>query len=360
MGGRAWWLSVATALLVHSMSGCGEVARRAETPNDGNAGDGSVAPPGGSSEGGSREPVANAAGATTGSDLGGQPASGAAGASGEPAGGAAGAAGSEAEPCPSCDAVGTEPSDFGMTWRDSWFLMGCKEKHPAYCETAQAASCTDDESVPFEDRGAITLETFPIGGTPGQNYKVTFQFNAIVSAKEYSGGTRDAGTTLPADPHRGHWDAFHREGAPTPTNYSSWKLSVLDETGVELRHYYMNSFPPGLALEEHRTFLLSYRKSIVVVGGGKVTHRVQAPKCRAIDNCLSYGGVVCQEVSYLPNERRATMPPAVYQDPEDGVVKPSSELTVFPQGQPWHTQLGHLTITGVEPTGAPVTHDFVE
>src|SRR6185503_803947 len=100
------------------------------------------------------------------------------------AGDSVGAAGdsSDAQCDSGClDSVVSQTSDFGMSWKSSWFLMGCKEKRGQECLTALPAPCSDDNSVPFEDRGATTLETFPIGGVPGQRYKVTFTFNAIAS-----------------------------------------------------------------------------------------------------------------------------------------------------------------------------------
>ena len=281
---------------------------------------------------------------------------------GAAAGGEAGAVG--APPCDAdcLDSVVSRRSDFGMSWKSSWFLMGCKEKYAHDCLTVLPAPCSDDASVPFEERGAITLETFSIGGVPGQRYKVTFTFNAVASAKVYQGGTRDQGTAVPFDHNAGLWDGFYRDGEPIPSNYDSWKLSVLDQAGVELRHYYMNAFPPGMSFESHRTFLLSYTKSIVVVGGGQVTHRVQDPNCIAIDNCGDASAIddFCAAPRYLPNEPTTLTLPAMYQDPQDGVVKPTSELSVLNPtlSQPWHSQLGHLTITAVEPTDDPVTHNY--
>ncbi len=54
--------------------------------------------------------------------------------------------------------------------------------------------------------------------------------------------------------------------------------------------------------------------------------------------------------------------PALYQDPEDNQLKPISELVsgvANPMAQPWHTQLGHLSVLSVEVTDEPATHDFL-
>ena len=263
-----------------------------------------------------------------------------------------------------CDAaclasVASQKSDFGMAWQSSWFLTGCEKKQGIDCVTVP--TCPHQGTTAFEDRGAVTEETFPIGGVKGQHYKVTFTFNGLASAKEYTDGTRDQGDAVPANPESATWDSFYRDGSPVPSNYDSWKLSVLDEAGKELRHYYMNSSPVGRGYESHRTFLLSYTKSIVVVGGGKVTHRIQDSNCHSIDNC-GPGNVddVCFAPRSLPNEPDVPVP-AMYQDPADHQLKPTTELSELNPtlSQPWHSQLGHLTITSVEVTTDPVTKDYL-
>ncbi len=264
-----------------------------------------------------------------------------------------GAAGANASDCADCLAEVTGlTSDFGMQWRDSWFLVGCLQSTEYGCDRGL---CPGGDPADFEDKGMVTLETFPIGGIPGQRYKVTFTFNAIASAKDYQGGTRDDGDHLvSAD---GVWDSFYRDGYAVPSSYDVWRLSVFDEQGVQLRHYYMNSFPLGQGFEARRTYPISYTKSVVVVGGGKVTHRIQDSNCRAIDNCAEGTDEVCIGRS-LPNEPTVTLP-AQYQEPVTHALKPLAELTSYPVEQPWHAQLGHLVITAVEPTEDPVTHDYL-
>jgi hypothetical protein len=130
------------------------------------------------------------------------------------------------------------------------------------------------------------------------------------------------------------------------------------------RHYYMNSFPDAInsGWESHRTFLINYTKSIVIVGGGKITYLVQDSNCHAIDNCGA-GNVpddVCPAPRTIPNEPTAMLP-AMYKDPADGKVKATASLNELSNGsvaQPWHSQAGHLTITKIEETADPVTMDY--
>jgi hypothetical protein len=272
-----------------------------------------------------------------------------------------------------CDAacfasVAEQKSNFGMPWKSSWFLEGCKQVVGNECINIE--TCPNQGTTAFEDRGARTLETFPIGGTSGQHYKVTFTFNAAASAKVYDGGSRDAGTLVPPDVNNpATWvDAFYRDGAPVPNNYEVWKLSVFDENGAEARHYYMNSFPPPVLdgppnvlpiyYEAHRLYSLSYTKSIVVIGGGKVTYLVQDSNCHTAVNCQMNLDPTCT-IRWLPNEPNELVPP-MYEDPADGMLKPTIELLGFNPTlmQPWKASLGHLTINKVEVTDDPVTQNY--
>ena len=285
MGGGRIWLGVA-AMVAGGWIGCDDREDRVVRPpsNDDVAG-------GSSAAGGAGASMPNAAGgsngageASGGSEAAGGEASVAAG--GEAVGGAAGSPSDD--PCPGCDSVASQTSDFGMSWQSSWFLVGCKEQRAHDCVTALPAPCRD-ASLPFEDQGVSTLETFPIGGVPGRHYKVTFTFNAIASAKEYEGGTRDQGTAVPYD-YDGLWDAFYRDGQPIPSNYDPWQLSVLDEAGVELRHYYMNAFPPG-GFESHRTFRLTRVGFAIRIGLAALGQQVGADFFLAIaDQAVAFVG----------------------------------------------------------------------
>ncbi len=261
---------------------------------------------------------------------------------------------------PTIECVTGQPSDFGTVLRSSWFLVGCQQKLGGDCVTA--TPCPNQDAATFEGKGVTTIETFPLGGTPGQRYKVTFGFNAIASAKYYEGGSRDQGEMVPAAVEQVTSDTFYRDGRAVPSNYDTWELGVFDHTGAEARHYYMNAFPMG-GYESHRTFLLSYTKSIVVVGGGKITYSVHDSNCHAIDNCGagSQDAANCVDARTLPNEPRNVTLPAMYQDAQDLLIKPTEQLSALNADavQPWHSQLGHLTVTAVEATDDPVTQDYL-
>jgi hypothetical protein len=256
-------------------------------------------------------------------------------------------------------------SDFGNPgWASSWWVTGCLVKMGHDCITATTTCNTADGATP-ESKGARTIEKFPIGGTPGAHYKVTFTFNAVSEAKVYMGGTRDVAAEA-ADAETGISDTFYRDGTSPQSNYNVVKLTVFDDKGMEARHYYMNSFTQT-SFESHRTFLISFTKSIVIVGGGHIEHLVQDFNCHAIDNCgsgpVGDGPNDCNGGRNIPKEPATTMLPPKYKDPLDGVVKNTPEVAKggYPQAtlaQPWHSQAGHLTVTAIELTTDPVTKNY--
>lgn len=146
-----------------------------------------------------------------------------------------------------------------------------------------------------------------------------------------------------------------------PSDLVVWKLTVFDNAGVEARHYFMNSAPDSLHMLQ-RTFAISYTKSIVVVGGGKITHRVQSERCYLSNNCgagVRMPGSACNG-RRLPNEPLEVALPAMYEHPASHLAQPIEQLSVLnPDAkQPWHSQLGHLTVNSIEETSDPVTHDY--
>jgi len=92
---------------------------------------------------------------------------------------------------PCIDDIAGERSDFGSQWKSSWFLTGCAAASGNECLTI-VGTCRKHERD-YNDIGAWTLETFPIGGSPGQHYKVTFTFNAIASVRHYASTAREIG-----------------------------------------------------------------------------------------------------------------------------------------------------------------------
>jgi hypothetical protein len=261
------------------------------------------------------------------------------------------------------EVAGKAQSDFGAYWKDSWFIMGCPMKDADGHDCRIIPDCPNGDAEEFEDRGAVANETFPLGGEAGETYAVTFQFNAIAEGKYYQEGSYadpDMEAATPGGPEPSVDEAglnhgsLYIGGKAVPTDYNVMRLRVLDGSRNEVGRYYMNAFPQSSGAESHRTFLFSYQHTIDVPGQGFVEYRFQDANCKAVDNCGA--GTVddhgpCDTGRSLPNEPDVTLP-AMYTDvaaPSQPHLVPLAELN--PQSgaaQPWHAQIGHLTVTRIE------------
>jgi hypothetical protein len=233
-------------------------------------------------------------------------------------------------------------------WKDSWWITGCSSKHDYECYTV--------EQCPAE--GHRTKETFPVGGKPGQHYKVSFTYNGLNEARGYTGGTKDP---VPADTGAiSKNDSFYRDGDAPPSPHNELRMTVFDDKGVEARHFFMNAF--STAQDSHTVLMSSYKKSIVIVGGGKIEHMVFSSNCRAIDNCG--GGEVlgsnCDSPRRLPGEDALRLLPPFYANPNDAYKVVTTNLISISAArtQPWKAQASHLTVKAIEATDDLVTIDY--
>jgi hypothetical protein len=334
-----------------STAGTSSTAGSGGTP--GTAGSGGAPNTAGSNATGGTPSTAGAGGSAAGA--GGTP-----GTAGTNATGGAGGAGGA--PVVTVDALFSGPSSFGNPgWKDSWWVTGCARKENHDCLTIINGCNAMDGNGP-EDKGARTVESFPVGGVKGQKYKVTFRYSAVNEGKAYQGGTKDAPVAGDVQTKANN-DSFYRDGLPvTPSNYNVIKLTVFDDNMMHARHFYMNAFSG--AQEGHLNFRSEYTKTIVVIGGGKIEHFVQDSNCHAIDNCND-GEVVgtnCSSPRRLPGADGQLMLPPKYMDPIDKMIKNTELLAAGIPGatraQPWHAQASHLTVTAVETTNDPVETNY--
>lgn len=308
---------------------------------------------GGSSTGGST----GASGGSTGSS-GGSTGSGGAGGGSRGTGGTTGSGGAAGSSGATGGAAGGGvsvkdiagvPNQYGETLMSSLILMPCYQQSQQDCFTTPGGNCPSTNGVPFESQGLVQTESFTLGGTAGVKYNMSFTVNGVVEAKYYTGGTRDAGTGVVADAQgTAGTDTFYRGGSPVAVeHYNIYKLIVRNPDKSELAHYYLNSFPQtSTAYENHQTFLIHYSKTIPVPGGGSVDLYVSDSNCHAVDNCGPgvYAGT-CNASRMMPSEPNFTLP-ATYMG------KTVSDLNVVTHAdstKPWHSQIIHITVTGVAP-----------
>jgi len=258
-------------------------------------------------------------------------------------------------------------SNFGFFWKDSWFLTPCYQKQGADCFTNRTGTACPPNPGQFEDAGAMTRETFRLGGEAGKRYLVTFKYNAVAEAKYHSGGmfadpAMDVATTVAGNPGtfndtNTHNNTFYIGGTATVSTYNVYRMRVLDAAGMQITpmgRYYFNAFPSGGGWESHRTFKISYSHTIEVVGGGSIELQSADSNCRAIDNCGDGQAVTdgaCNMVRTLTQVSMGAMPmtgvdmapiPATHNN-----IATSMLNTITQSGSNWHAQMAHFVITKV-------------
>jgi hypothetical protein len=258
-------------------------------------------------------------------------------------------------------------SNYGFTWKDSWFITGCYQKQGADCFALPATCPGTPAGGGFEDSGSLARETFPLGcasATP-TTYAVTFTLNGLTEAKVHQGGMfanpmMDVATPMAGNPTISEGgvnnNTFYIGGTAVPSTYNVMRLRVLNPAKTEVARYYMNAFPANGGWESHRVFAISYTHTIDVPGGGFIEYTTEDSNCRAIDNCGVGSAVTdgaCNASRTIPNEPNVPLPatygyvPAANGQPTTTPRMLATMNVVNGAMQPWHSQLNHFTVTKV-------------
>jgi hypothetical protein len=147
---------------------------------------------------------------------------------------------------------------------------------------------------PCTNNQVTKTSTFPIGGTTGQTYNMTFHVYGVVEPYNYVGGTRAAGnnTSITTDP-----DLFQTGGTPQPPNgngydYNTYEVDVYPAgSGMTPDVYFLNSVDlnenphTNTLTTQHATFPISYVQTIKIYGGGMITFTTFDSNCVQVMNC---------------------------------------------------------------------------
>jgi len=311
---------------------------------------GSNATGGGNATGGSGPGTGGDKGDTGGTTTGGAGGSSTGGKGGSPAstGGAGGSAstGGSSGAVTVMDLAGM-PNQYGESLMNSFILMPCYGQAQQDCITIPSGAQCPNQSGPFEMQGLTQTESFTLGGTAGAMYNMTFTVSGIAEAKYYMGGTRDAGNNaVTGAQDAAGTDTFYRGGMPVAVeHYNIYKMIVRKPDKTELAHYYLNSFPQTTtAYENHQTFPIRYTKTIPVPGGGSVDLYVSDSNCHAVDNCGPgvYAGT-CNASRNVPGEPNLVIPTKYMGKNVSDINRLTGTM------QPYHSQIIHITVTGVAP-----------
>ena len=151
--------------------------------------------------------------------------------------------------------------------------------------------------------GTVThTMTYPIKGTTGAIYSMTFNVRGVVEAYAYVGGTRAAGTASVSQ-RATNGGLFCSGGTQEPSgsgnDYNTYELDVSPAVAGEANVYYLNSVissenPHTSSATQHLTFDINYNATIKVTGGGTLTFKTYDSNCKEVQNCGPTQGNQCQ------------------------------------------------------------------
>ena len=124
---------------------------------------------------------------------------------------------------------------------------------------------------------------------------------------------------------------------------------AMPNTGTEVQHYYMNSFPKtNVAYEDHETFPIHWVHTIPVPGGGVIEYLLEDRNCHAVDNCgpgprSNTCALTGGTPRTIPNEPTLAIP-AMYMGQQVSALNLFGGAT-----QPFHSQVLHIKVTNVTP-----------
>jgi len=170
----------------------------------------------------------------------------------------------------------------GFYWEDS-----CQGNF----DPGQHNCWTDAMSTTCPNNGTDVDKTLNVKGTMGQKYTVTIQVAGVIGTRCYQGGMAASTASIKDSDYNNWWYA-----GGMPYNSTGWwntyELHVSPSTGDASKDvYYFNNASntpaSGGDCEREATYLVKYKASFKVVGGGSMVFRIHDNNCKAQQNCGS-------------------------------------------------------------------------
>jgi hypothetical protein len=198
------------------------------------------------------------------------------------------------------------------------------------CAKASADGYDCPNIGPCTGNKVTWTKTFPIAGTSGQKYNMTFHVYGVVEPYNYVNATRDQGNNTSVTQSL---DLFAKGGTLQPANgngydYNSYQVDVYPAgTGMMPDTYYLNSVDNAdnphvnTNTTQHTTFPIDYSKTIPIYGGGQITFTTFDSNCVQVMNC----GTIAQNAGNVCNQHHSVSlagtnppPPTTFRQPYDG------------------------------------------
>ena len=137
--------------------------------------------------------------------------------------------------------------------------------------------------------GIDRTKSIPVKGVSGQAYTINIEVRGVIGTRCYTGGTRASSAALNENGNNNWWYSGGTYANPTGW-WNTYELHVSPSTGDASGDvYYFNGsgIQGGTDCEREATYVVNYKASFKVKGGGMITFKLHDQNCKGQENCGS-------------------------------------------------------------------------
>ncbi len=199
--------------------------------------------------------------------------------------------------------------------------------------TCQGSIAVEGHNCPMSDtfsscpsNGINREKTVMVKGVAGQLYTINIEVRGVIGTRCYTGGTRASTAALNENGDNNWWYSGGTVANPTGW-WNTYELHVSPSTGDASGDvYYFNGsdVQGGNSCEREATYLVNYKASFKVKGGGTLTFKIHDQNCKGQQNCGSNpdGTSACVPRTVNLTGMAATPPANFVQPPTNNTYKP--------------------------------------
>lgn len=174
--------------------------------------------------------------------------------------------------------------------------------------------------------GIDRTKSIPVKGVTGQGYTINIEVRGVIGTRCYTGGTRASSAALNENGNNNWWYIGGTYANPTGW-WNTYEMHVSPSTGEapgDVFYFNGSGIQGGTDCEREATYIVNYKASFKVKGGGMLTFKLHDQNCKGQMNCGSNpdGSSTCAPRS-IDLSGMAAQPPANFsQPPSNNTWKP--------------------------------------
>jgi hypothetical protein len=165
-----------------------------------------------------------------------------------------------------------------------------------------------------------------VKGVTGQLYTVNIEVRGVIGTRCYTGGTRASTASINQDGNNNWWYVGGTYANPTGW-WNTYELHVSPSTGEapgDVFYFNGSGVQGGNDCEREATYLVNYKASFKVKGGGMLTFKIHDQNCKGQQNCGSNTdpNSACAPRTVDLTGMPVMLPSTITQPPSNGTYKP--------------------------------------